>query len=59
MLAYRQGGEKMKTSHQYRLRPTKQQITQIDRWLDMLRCQYNYLLADRFRWYEENVRFVG
>jgi putative transposase len=20
----------------------------------MLRCQYNYLLADRFRWYEEN-----
>ncbi len=44
----------MKTSYQYRLRPTKQQITQIDRWLDMLRCQYNYLLADRFRWYEEN-----
>jgi len=44
----------MITSYQYRLRPTKQQITQIDRWLDMLRCQYNYLLADRFRWYEEN-----
>jgi putative transposase len=54
MLAYRQGGEKMKTSHQYRLRPTKQQAVQFDRWLDMLRCQYNYLLADRFRWYEEN-----
>ena len=44
----------MKTSHQYRLRPTKQQAVQFDRWLDMLRCQYNYLLADRFRWYEEN-----
>ena len=44
----------MKTSYQYRLRPTKQQFIQLDRWLDMLRCQYNYLLADRFRWYEEN-----
>ena len=44
----------MKTSYQYRLRPTKQQVIQFDRWLDMLRCQYNYLLADRFRWYEEN-----
>jgi len=44
----------MRTSYQYRLRPTKQQFIQLDRWLDMLRCQYNYLLADRFRWYEEN-----
>ncbi|MHC5673018.1 RNA-guided endonuclease InsQ/TnpB family protein, partial [Nostoc sp.] len=44
----------MRTSYQYRLRPTKQQIDELDRWLDMLRCQYNYLLADRFRWYEEN-----
>ena len=44
----------MKTSYQYRLRPTKQQVIQLERWLDMLRCQYNYLLADRFRWYEEN-----
>jgi putative transposase len=44
----------MRTSYQYRLRPTKQQVVQFDRWLDMLRCQYNYLLADRFRWYEEN-----
>ncbi|MEH2195561.1 MAG: helix-turn-helix domain-containing protein [Nostoc sp.] len=44
----------MKTSYQYRLRPRKQQVIQFDRWLDMLRCQYNFLLADRFRWYEEN-----
>lgn len=44
----------MRTSYQYRLRPTKQQAIQLNRWLDMLRCQYNYLLADRFRWYEEN-----
>ncbi|MBC6433965.1 IS200/IS605 family element transposase accessory protein TnpB [Nostoc sp. HG1] len=44
----------MKTSYQYRLRPTKEQVIQLERWMDMLRCQYNYLLADRFRWYEEN-----
>jgi putative transposase len=44
----------MRTSYQYRLRPSKQQIVQFDKWLDMLRRQYNYLLSDRFRWYEEN-----
>lgn len=44
----------MRTSYQYRLRPTKQQTIQFDKWLGLLRCQYNYLLADRFRWYEEN-----
>jgi putative transposase len=44
----------MKTSYQYRLRPTKLQATEIDRWLSMLCAQYNYLLADRFNWYEEN-----
>ncbi|MBW4480600.1 MAG: transposase [Tolypothrix brevis GSE-NOS-MK-07-07A] len=49
----------MKTSYQYRLRPTKQQIDQIDKWLDMLRCQYDYLLSDRFRWYEQNRCFVN
>ena len=26
----------------------------MDRWLEMLRCQYNYLLADRFDWWEMN-----
>jgi putative transposase len=44
----------MRTAYQFKLRPTKQQITEIDRWLSMLCAQYNYLLADRFRWYEEN-----
>ncbi|MGB5966786.1 MAG: transposase [Spirulinaceae cyanobacterium] len=44
----------MRTSYQYRLRPTKDQAIKIDKWLDMLRCQYNYLLADRFNWYEQN-----
>ncbi|MEG4519120.1 MULTISPECIES: transposase [unclassified Microcoleus] len=44
----------MRTSYQYRLRPTKLQAMEIDRWLSMLCAQYNYLLADRFNWYEQN-----
>ncbi|AFZ26472.1 transposase, IS605 OrfB family, central region [Cylindrospermum stagnale PCC 7417] len=44
----------MKTAHQYKLRPTKQQAIEIDRWLSMLCAQYNFLLADRFDWYECN-----
>jgi IS605 OrfB family transposase len=44
----------MITAYQYRLRPTKQQEIEIDRWLSMLCSQYNYLLADRFDWYERN-----
>ena len=44
----------MRTAYQYKLRPTKQQVNQIDNWLSMLCAQYNYLLADRFNWYEQN-----
>ena len=44
----------MRTAYQYKLRPTKQQSIEIDRWLSMLCSQYNYLLADRFDWYERN-----
>ncbi|NEO89860.1 MAG: transposase [Moorea sp. SIO3G5] len=44
----------MRLAYQYRLRPTKNQVTKLEKWLDMLRCQYNYLLADRFDWYEQN-----
>lgn len=44
----------MRTAYQYRLHPTKQQVAELDRWLSMLRVQYNYLLADRFSWYEQN-----
>ena len=44
----------MRTSYQYRLRPTKLQVIEIDRWLSMMCSQYNYLLADRFNWYEQN-----
>ena len=44
----------MITAYQYKLKPTKQQVIEIDRWLAMLCSQYNYLLADRFDWYERN-----
>ena len=44
----------MRISYQYKLKPTKQQTVQLNRWLDMLRAQYNYLLSDRFNWYEQN-----
>ena len=44
----------MRTAYQYKLRPTKQQTIEIDRWLALLCSQYNYLLADRFNWYEQN-----
>src|SRR4028118_146447 len=44
----------MRTSYQYRLRPTKLQVIEIDRWLSMMCSQYNYLLAHRFNWYEQN-----
>jgi len=44
----------MRTAYQYRLRPTKQQVIEIDKWLSMLCAQYNYLLADRCNWFEQN-----
>jgi len=44
----------MRTSYQYRLKPTKKQAEIIDNTLDMLRYQYNYQLAQRFEWYEQN-----
>ncbi|WP_445246450.1 RNA-guided endonuclease InsQ/TnpB family protein [Microcoleus sp. OTE_8_concoct_300] len=48
------GGNSVRISYQYRLKPTKAQSAFIDNTLDMLRCQYNYQLGQRFRWYEQN-----
>jgi putative transposase len=45
---------KMKISYQYKIKPTKEQSEKIDRTLEMLRFQYNYLLAQRFDWDEMN-----
>ena len=44
----------MRIAYQYKLKPNKEQITVIERWLNLLRLQYNYRLAERFKWYEEN-----
>ena len=44
----------MKQAFQYKLLPNTNQRRAIDRWLDMLRSQYNYLLGDRFNWWQDN-----
>jgi putative transposase len=44
----------MRLAYQYRLLPTAQQSAQMNRWLDLLRLQYNWLLSERFQWWEEN-----
>ena len=44
----------MRTAYQYRLRLTRQQQVTIDEWLELCRRQYNYRLAERFNWWEQN-----
>ena len=44
----------MKQAYQYKLLPNTEQKQKIDNWLNMLRWQYNYLLGDRFVWWQEN-----
>ena len=44
----------MRTSYQYKIKPSKEQTEKIDSTLEKLRYQYNYLLAQRFDWYEQN-----
>lgn len=44
----------MKITYQYKLRPTEEQEAVMQRWLDMLRGQYNWMLADRFDWWQFN-----
>lgn len=44
----------MKQAFQYKLLPNTNQRPEIERWLSMLRYQYNYLLGDRFNWWQYN-----
>jgi putative transposase len=44
----------MKKTYQFKLRETSEQRQAIEHWLDMLRNQYNYLLAERFNWWQFN-----
>jgi putative transposase len=48
------GNNQVRISYQYKIKPTKEQAEKIDETLEMLRYQYNYLLAQRFNWYEQN-----
>lgn len=44
----------MKITYQYRLRPTAEQIAKMNSWLELLRRQYNYRLAQRLDWWTFN-----
>jgi putative transposase len=44
----------MRIAYQYRLRPTASQITLMNEWLELLRKQYNYRLAERIDWWKRN-----
>lgn len=44
----------MKITHQYRLRPTKIQIAQLEERLETCRRIYNRMLGERFNWWENN-----
>lgn len=44
----------MRAAYQYRLRLSATHQATIDQWLELARRQYNYRLAERFNWYEQN-----
>lgn len=44
----------MRVAYQHRLKPTYEQRRLMSGWLDLLRRQYNWLLAARFDWWEHN-----
>jgi len=44
----------MLINYQYKLLPAADQARRMTRWLDMLRHQYNWLLSERFDWWEYN-----
>lgn len=46
-------------AHQYKLLPTKAQKATLNKWLDMCRSEYNYLLSERFTWWERNRNNVN
>lgn len=49
----------MNISHQYKFLPTKAQKAIMNRWLDMCRAEYNYLLSERFNWWQRNRNDVN
>lgn len=48
----------MKITYQYRIKPTKEQVTKMEAWLELVRQQYNYRLRERFDWWDNNRCYV-
>ena len=44
----------MITAYQYKLKPNTKQKATIDKWLELLKRQYNFRVAERLNWYEQN-----
>jgi putative transposase len=44
----------MRIAYQYRLRLTTEQKATLSQWLELCRRQYNYRLAERYNWWEQN-----
>jgi putative transposase len=44
----------MRIVYQYKLKPDTKQKAVIDNWLELLRRHYNYRVAERLNWYEQN-----
>lgn len=42
----------MKLCYRYKLKPTSEQKAMMIKWLNLCRRQYNFRLAERFRWWE-------
>ena len=44
----------MKKTYQFKLNLTSNQRQTVEHWLDLLRHEYNWLLAERFNWWKFN-----
>lgn len=44
----------MRLAYQYKILPSSEQKATLNSWLEKLRLQYNYLLQQRFDWWERN-----
>ncbi|WP_337886324.1 helix-turn-helix domain-containing protein, partial [Fischerella thermalis] len=46
-------GKSLLLGYVYKLRPKQVQVVKMDNWLDMLRANYNWSLADRIDTYQQ------
>ncbi|MDJ0620817.1 MAG: transposase, partial [Calothrix sp. MO_192.B10] len=50
-------GKSLLLAYVYKLRPKQAQVVKMDHWLDMLRANYNWSLADRIDTYQQRFIF--